>query len=424
MSINNNNANQMNDSNSLPPQQNAPQLDAQAQAQAQAAAGGAASAVSTEGVNDINVQRQDAGLIDDVTDGNFETNTNNNQPINSLDDASNAFLRMLQGGNSSNADNSNADDNVNAEDSASATATEPTANGETNNNSDDNTQEPQTDDTKPDTKPQPNVGLDESHIQSLINDAIQREIQNGNLPDLSAQDMTSKLANLGQQQQQQTMNNTADEGTQQHADKKEEEPDIDINSDEFFEMFTENPTEAIDKLTNVRVQQKLAPILEELEPLLEQSKKAQENKNIIDTVKAFGSEHPDFGEYNDDMLKILNEGNFPKNDINSYRNAYQTAKNNRLAGQVEQLQNQLAESEQNRGKTLDDYLGDTDSFNSLRQNENLKKAIIEDYIKALSKGGQPQMISSGGSTQPNAMPADKVNNFREAGEKFKTMLQR
>ena len=393
MSINNNNANQMNDSNSLPPQQNAPQPNAQPNAQA----GGAASAVSTEGVNDVNVQQQDAGLIDDVTDGNFETNTNNNQPINSLDDASNAFLRILQGGN--------ANSNVNAEDSASAAATEPTANGETNNNSDDNTQEPHTDDTKPNTEPQPNAGLDESRIRSLINDAIQREIQNGNLPDLSAQDMASELANLGQQQQ--ITNNTADEGTQQHAGK-EEEPDIDINSDEFFEMFTENPTEAIDKLTNVRVQQKLAPILEELEPLLEQSKKAQENKNIIDTVKAFGSEHPDFGEYN----------------INSYRNAYQTAKNNRLAGKVEQLQNQLAESEQNRGKTLDDYLGDTDSFNSLRQNENLKKAIIEDYIKALSKGGQPQMISSGGSTQPNAMPADRVNNFREAGEKFKTMLQR
>ena len=409
MSINNNNANQMNDSNSLPPQQNAPQPNAQPNAQA----GGAASAVSTEGVNDVNVQQQDAGLIDDVTDGNFETNTNNNQPINSLDDASNAFLRILQGGN--------ANSNVNAEDSASAAATEPTANGETNNNSDDNTQEPHTDDTKPNTEPQPNAGLDESRIRSLINDAIQREIQNGNLPDLSAQDMASELANLGQQQQ--ITNNTADEGTQQHAGK-EEEPDIDINSDEFFEMFTENPTEAIDKLTNVRVQQKLAPILEELEPLLEQSKKAQENKSIIDTVKAFGSEHPDFGEYNDDMLKILNEGNFPKNDINSYRNAYQTAKNNRLAGKVEQLQNQLAESEQNRGKTLDDYLGDTDSFNSLRQNENLKKAIIEDYIKALSKGGQPQMISSGGSTQPNAMPADRVNNFREAGEKFKTMLQR
>ena len=33
------------------------------------------------------------------------------------------------------------------------------------------------------------------------------------------------------------------------------------------------------------------------------------------------------------------------------------------------------------------------------------------------------MISSGGSAQPNAMPADKPKDFRDAGEKLKKMLQ-
>ena len=404
MPTDNNNANQMNDSNiGLPQQQNgAPQPVA--------ADGGADPAVNTDGVNDVNVQQQNAGLIDDVTDGNFETGTNQ-QPINSLDDANNAFLRILQGGGME-------------EGTGEQPVTEPAPNGaptgegptaaEGANNSDPTT-EPTATGTEPNTNPPINAGLDESQIQSMINDAIQREIKNGNLADLSAQDMTAQLNGLDKQQ---PLESAADNEPQ-----PQDEPELDVNSDEFFEMFSENPTEAIDKLTNARVQQKLAPLLERLEPLLEQSQRAQENKNIIDTIKAFGSEHPDFGEYNDDMIKILNEGDFPKNDINSYRNAYQTAKNNRLAGQVEQLQNRLAESEQNRGKSLDDYLGDTDSFNLLRQNEELKKAIIEDYIKDLSKGGAPQMISSGGSAQPNAMPADKPKDFRDAGEKFKRMLQ-
>lgn len=359
---------------------------------------------ATDGVNDVNVQQQDAGLIDDVTNGNF-TNITNDQPINSLDDASNAFLRMLQGGGEGAAD---AQTEPTAQPDEGATEGQTAAEG-ANSDTEGNTAPT----TEPNTIPTAAEGINESQIQSMINDAIQREIQNGNLQDLSAQDMT---AQLGDENQQQPIDSAADNDQQS-------EPDIDINSDEFFEMFTENPTEAIDKLTNARVRQELAPILKELEPLLEQSKKAQENKNILDTVKAFGNEYPDFKDYNDDMIKILNEGDFPKNDINSYRNAYQTAKNNRLASQVEQLQNQLAESEQNRGKSLNDYLGDSDSFNSLRNNEDLKKAIIEDYIKDLSKGGAPQMISSGGSAQPSAMLADKVNDFREASEKFKMMLQ-
>lgn len=391
-----NDTNQLNNTNNGLPQQGiAPQQNVE---------GIAVPNPATDGVNDVNVQQQDAGLIDDVTNGNF-TNVTNDQPINSLDDASNAFLRMLQGGGEGTAD---------AQTEPAAQPDEGVTDGQaaTGETSSDSEGEPAPI-TESNTTPTATEGINESQIQSMINDAIQREIQNGNLQDLSAQDMT---AQLGGDNQQKTLESAANDGQQG-------EPDIDINSDEFFEMFTENPTEAIDKLTNARVRQELAPILKELEPLLEQSKKAQENKNILDTVKAFGNEYPDFKDYNDDMIKILNEGDFPKNDINSYRNAYQTAKNNRLASQVEQLQNQLAESEQNRGKSLNDYLGDSDSFNSLRNNEDLKKAIIEDYIKDLSKGGTPQMISSGGSAQPSAMPADKVNDFREASEKFKMMLQ-
>lgn len=406
MPTDNNNANQMNDSNiGLPQQQNgAPQPGA--------ADGGADPAVNTDGVNDVNVQQQNAGLIDDVTDGNFETGTNQ-QPINSLDDANNAFLRILQGGSAAEGTGEQPVTEPVPNGTEGNAGTEPTASEGTNNS--DPTAGPTATGTEPNTIPPINAGLDESQIQSMINDAIQREIENGNLADLSAQDMTSQLNGLYKQQQLESAAN--------NEPQPQDEPELDVNSDEFFEMFSENPTEAIDKLTNARVQQKLAPLLEKLEPLLEQSQRAQENKNIIDTIKAFGSEHPDFGEYNDDMIKILNEGNFPKNDINSYRNAYQTAKNNRLARKVEQLQNQLAESEQNRGKSLDDYLKDAGSFDSLRHNEELKKAIVEDYIKDLSKGGTPQMISSGGSAQPNAMPADKPKDFRDAGEKFKKMLQ-
>lgn len=407
MPTDNNNANQMNDPNiGLPPQQGgAPQPGA--------ADAGANPAVNTDGVNDVNVQGQNTGLIDDVTDGNFETNTNR-QPINSLDDASNAFLRILQGGGAGEGAGEQPIAEPEPSVSEGNAGTAPTPAGGENNS--DPTTEPTVTGAEPNTNPPVNTGLDESQIQSMINDAIQREIKSGNLADLSAQDMTSQLGGFDKQQ-------PIESAVDDNAPQPQGEPELDVNSDEFFEMFTENPTEAIDKLTNARVQQKLTPILQQLQPLLEQSQRAQENKNIVDTVKAFGQEYPDFGEYNDDMIKILNEGNLPKNDINSYRNAYQTAKNNRLAGQVEQLQSQLAESEQNRGRSLDDYLGDTDSFNSLRQNEELKKAIIEDYIKDLSKGGAPQMISSGGSAQPNAMPADKPKDFRDAGEKFKKMLQ-
>ncbi len=345
-------------------------------------------------------------LIDDVSNGDSTTNTNNTSPINSLESANKAFLEMLSGAKNTPGTNNDASENTNNEPTADTgninNDSQSTVGNDSNNNTDTNIQAAKS------------PSFDESKITSLINDAIEKEIKEGKLKDLSINDTANQVNALP---------DTKQENQDDEPDEPDEEPELDINSDEFFEMFSDNPTDAIDKITNQRVKRELKPILEQLKPLLDQSKKTQENQKILDVIKNFGVEHPDFKDYNDDMIQILKEGNFPKDDINSYRNAYQTAKNNKLARQVAQLQQQLAESEQNHSKTIDDYLHDQDSFNSLRQNESLKKSIIEDYIKELANGGSPHMITSGGSTQPNATPPDKINSFDEATNKFKSMLQ-
>lgn len=346
-------------------------------------------------------------LIDDVSNGDNTTNTSNTSPINSLESANKAFLEMLSGAKNTPDTNDNASENTNNEQAADTDNINNDSQSTVDNDSDNNN-------TDTNAQAADSPSFDESKITSLINDAIEREIKEGKLKDLSINDTANQVNALPDAKQK----NQEDE-----PDEPDEEPELDINSDEFFEMFSDNPTDAIDKITNQRVKRELKPILEQLKPLLDQSKKTQENQKILDVIKNFGVEHPDFKDYNDDMIQILKEGNFPKDDINSYRNAYQTAKNNKLAQQVAQLQQQLAESEQNQSKTIDDYLHDQDSFNSLRQNESLKKSIIEDYIKELANGGSPHMITSGGSTQPNATPPDKINSFDEATNKFKSMLQ-
>ena len=142
MPTDNNNANQMNDSNiGLPQQQNgAPQPGV--------ADGGADPAVNTDGVNDVNVQQQNAGLIDDVTDGNLETGTNQ-QPINSLDDANNAFLRILQGGSAVEGTGEQPVTEPAPNGTEGNAGTEPTASEGTNNS--DTTAEPTATGTEPTT---------------------------------------------------------------------------------------------------------------------------------------------------------------------------------------------------------------------------------------------------------------------------------
>lgn len=363
------------------------------------------------GVDDVNVQSEDTELIDDVKDGESNTSTKK-KPINSLDDASNAFLAMLnqkQEKESSTeptakeSTEESADENAEAEKPTAAPKAEEPEQADTTESN----KEPEAEPKEPDKAVST---LDEAKIMSMINDAVKKEINSGNLSNLSAADIAAKLK--------------ADEPPKAEVEEDEftveELPDLD--SDEFYNEFTDDPAKAIDRITDIKANRKYAEIMKELAPIRRQNKIAKENQEILDVLRAFASEYPDFGEYTNDMVKILKDGDYSKTDRNAYRNAYQTAKNNKLAAQLAEVQQQLAESE-GKAKSLDDYLADSDSFEKLKDNDKIKKAVIEDYIKGLSKGNSPQMIGSGGSTQPSATPADKTNNFKEASDRLRAMLQ-
>lgn len=313
------------------------------------------------------IQEADNQLIDDVAEGKMPSASENR--IGSIADAKQAFLQLLS------------DDR---EETAPVSETA----------------EPETAPALPDTGTQTlgNNVFDEAKIQSMIQEELGKRIAEGEVPDFSAQNLSQAVTETVPQE-------TAPDFTLQP-----ENLDY-INSDEFYEKFVENPGEAMQEV----YRQMLNPTLEKLKPLLQQSETIQKNQKIIDTIKEFAEsgDYGDFGDYQDDMVRILKEGGYRMDDVGAYRDAYSKAKINRLSEQLAQAGN---------SRTLEDYLGDEESVQKLAENPQLQQLIIGNYLSGLSKGGSPAMIGSSPTASAVATEPQKTKNFKDAGEKLKSLL--
>lgn len=348
-------------------------------------------------IPDVNVQTGSGTgeLIDDVRNGTYRDQNQPSNNNNSLDTAREAFMKMLDNNNNSDMNNDVGMHILEVE-------TEPMQQ-DVNGNADASN----VSDIPVSTIPQFDMNL----MSNKIEEAVKNAVANGQLRDLSQNDMAQNISDM-----QDSSHISEDNAAIDNTAEDTEDAALDIDSPEFYEKFSNDPGQAILEVADALSNKKMKELTTKLQPVLEQSEKLQQQKNIQDAIKQFASNgHEDFADYKDDMINILKNGQFKMDDPSAYESAYSSAKINRLQALNDQLS-------QNQGKTLNDYFQDNDSILQMAQNDDVKKAVIEDYLQGLSKGGTPQLISGGVANTPTAMPKNKVSSIKEASNLFKQMM--
>lgn len=332
-------------------------------------------------VNVQNPAQASAELIDDVSNGNVSNQ--NQQPLeNNIRAAREKFMNMLSNTNEDTIPNEMVMDTNDAQAAeqipqASSNPTEPMQQNFV-----------------------PTFNMDE--ISSRIEAAIQNAVKSGQLQDLSSNDMATSVRN--------------DEEIVGNDDEGEEIKLPDIESDEFFDKFTENPGVAIMEIANAQSAMKMKELMNTLQPIMKQNEIVKHNQNVRDAIRLFSENgHQDFPEYKDDMISFLKSGDYKMDDPEAYEKAYNYAKINKL----EQLNRQLAETQ---GRTLADYMKDDNSLNEMANNEKVRDMVINEYLRGLSEGGKPQVISGESGNRMVASGRTKIDSINDAGKLFKKML--
>ena len=231
-------------------------------------------------------------------------------------------------------------------------------------------------------------------VEEIVQDAVQRILQ-------------------GNEGQTQSEPQSAENAPENPAD---EIKIPDINSDEFYEKFTENPGEAINMVADAIAEQKLRDFKAQIQPLIDQSDQLREQKRATDAIRQFAENgYGDFNDYKDDIISFMQDRQLPIDDPTAYENAYNFAKARRLQAQNDELK-------ANQSRTLDDYLNDADSKSRMAADEQVKRMVIEQYLKSLQDGQSPQVITGGSGDSPSATPRNRVNSIREAGRLFSQSL--
>jgi hypothetical protein len=268
---------------------------------------------------------------------------------------------------------------------------------------------------------------DMNTIQSLAENAVNQAVANGQLPDLTANDIAAN-ANYG-------MPNIVDsggtppnpmEGVDGTLPTTPEGNEIDtvmtngipdINSDEFFESFTDNPGQAILDIANAMAAQKVGELTQQIQPLIDESNKVQFRNRVQDAIRSFSENgHQDFSQYKQGMVDFLNGSDLPMDDPVSYERAYDKAK-------ISALEKMNQELTKTQGRTLADYMSDDDSIDQISQNEKIRGKIINDYLNGLSNGETPRVITESSGNSPVATEPKRAGSMKEAGKMFLERLK-
>lgn len=196
-----------------------------------------------------------------------------------------------------------------------------------------------------------------------------------------------------------------------------EEKEPEMSREELQDKYYDNPLDVVEQLASKMADEKVQAVMDQLQPLLEKAKIAQERQSITDVITNFMENTPDAREYMDEMVPYIKENGLDPNDINSFVNTYRDMKLARQGNLINQLS-------QNQGKSLEDYLGDEESLAKILDNDNIKSKIIENYLKDIQNGAKPQTISSGGSVQAVGTEPNKPQTFKDASEMFKASFNR
>jgi len=184
----------------------------------------------------------------------------------------------------------------------------------------------------------------------------------------------------------------------------------DINSDDFYEKFTENPGQAILDVAEALSEKKVRGLTDRLKPFLDESDRMNRQQKATDAIRQFAENgHDDFEDYRDDIINYLRDRQLATDDPTSYEHAYNHAK----ASRFDQMRNAPA--------SLDDYFADPESVKKMAGNDQLKKMIIAEYLNGLNNGQSPQVISGGSSSSPNATGKNSINSIKQAGKMWQQM---
>lgn len=259
-------------------------------------------------------------------------------------------------------------------------------------------------------------------LQSTEESAAQpAPADNGQVEDM--RNTIAALLDIVKQNQaaQATAQPSVEAAVEEAVEETEEEP---FNEEEFNEKFYANPAGYIrdlaQQIADKKVGERLAGLQEELAPLLEESKAAQQRESIKTALNEFLDKTPDANEYFDSISAYVKENNLPTDDPRSFFDAYKESKINSQAALIDQLRQEVA----NGSRTLDDYLADENSVSQIVANDTVKAKVIENYLKELQEGGRPATIQSGGSIQSPGSPAVRPDSLRGAGEMFLRDLNR
>ncbi|MDD4565732.1 MAG: hypothetical protein PHE79_09710 [Eubacteriales bacterium] len=187
------------------------------------------------------------------------------------------------------------------------------------------------------------------------------------------------------------------------------EPENTIDSEEFMEKFSADPVLAVQELANMIADKKVAEQMQaltgKLEPVLKQSEAIEERNRAMEALSSI-AQNPafsDLGNFSKEMAEYIKQNNLPKDDPNSYKEAYLMAKNQSLSG----------------NKPLEDYLSDESSIEKIIQTPAIRDKIITAYLKDVSENGKPAIIQEG---TPAATPKTEINTFDDAAALLKKQL--
>lgn len=271
--------------------------------------------------------------------------------------------------------------------------------------------------------PMPDMNM----IRSMAENAVNQAVANGQLPDLTANDLAAN-ANYGMPNMDAAAGEQPNpmEGVDGTVPGTPEGIEIDtvvtnripdINSDEFFESFTDNPGQAILDIANAMAAQKVGELTQQIQPLIDESNKVQFRNRVQDAIKSFSENgHEDFSQYRQGMVDFLNGSDLPMDDPVSYERAYDKAK-------ISALEKMNQELTRTQGRTLADYMSDDDSINQISQNEKVRGKVINDYLNRLSNGETPQVITESSGNSPVATEPKRAGSMKEAGKMFLERLK-
>lgn len=206
---------------------------------------------------------------------------------------------------------------------------------------------------------------------------------------------------------------------------EESEPPLDINSDEFYQMFSEDPGKAISEVANRIAADKVKAsedrvneLTEKLRPLLEESERVTQRNNSIEAMKQFlqkgNGQYSDFRELIPQIAEIMQTEGLAADNPQSFDFAYSKAKNNVLSRQLAEAQEAVNRARQQSSMTLNDYFNDDNSIDQMVHNDNVKQRVINEYLQGLREGANPAQITSSSSNTFVANPAKKATSLKEA----------